>query len=373
METEIFYEEETWDRPLETLETDKESIKSTLNSMEPRISAKGIVEKSIIPIKNTLKPYNITFEKLEIDINDEDTDTFSNLYHKPFEKSPQSLSPRFNTSQSQFIPLKPGKEYEEIEQIMREYKEYNLEKNSPLKIRKKKEKQFSFAETYIMNNNNNINNENSDIENYEIKDITHNTNNYMINTQINSNSIRKCYSTLKNENNNRKKTNSCYENEESNQSYQNNPSFQNVYENILKRIFNEKPTKMEFSKKTVSSTKKTPQKPVKSEKKLNGREVNSYITKIMTEAHKYKENKENSRFLNIQHQPQNKKNSQNTIIITNNHTCCQNNKKSQVFQLELGSNPVLIPLCENPNLNLNPTRNPNQKRKTNQNRRMSYF
>lgn len=140
----------------------------------------------------------------------------------------------------------------------------------------------------------------------------------------------------------------------------------NLYETILQKVFNERniqnnnniyqsqrPNKNSFLKKNSISTTK------KSEKKLNRREVNSYIEKIMTEAHRHKENKENNEeYYQIKH----KKNEgiqpiQNTIIITNNsnynnninrtknskHTNSERMKqKGGVFHLTLGHEPIVL-------------------------------
>jgi len=85
----------------------------------------------------------------------------------------------------------------------------------------------------------------------------------------------------------------------------------------------------------------------KTEKKLNRKEMSSYIEKIMFDAHKFKENKENSQNFMIPNDKKQRKNSiQNTIIITNNHNCCRNHEKieNNVFQLDLSEIPTLIPL-----------------------------
>ena len=149
-------------------------------------------------------------------------------------------------------------------------------------------------------------------------------------------------------------------------------SFHHVYENILQKLFNEKnstnkkPTtnfsNKKNSKNTAGATLKT------TEKKLNKREMTSYIEKIMTEAHRFKENKENS--INaaiINFNTQNNTNPkdfrkkpndinkkiqvQNTIIITSSKNSKETEnivhrggKQSNVFQLELGDVPTLIPL-----------------------------
>ena len=84
----------------------------------------------------------------------------------------------------------------------------------------------------------------------------------------------------------------------------------------------------------------------KTEKKLNRKEMSSYIEKIMYEAHKFKENKENSQKFVVNEKNQRKNSIQNTIIITNNHNCCRNHDKieNNVFQLDLSEIPTLIPL-----------------------------
>lgn len=149
-------------------------------------------------------------------------------------------------------------------------------------------------------------------------------------------------------------------------------SFHHVYENILQKLFNEKqgtnkkPTTSCSNKKTSKITSGPRLKTT--EKKLNKREMTSYIEKIMTEAHRFKENKENSINaaifnFNTQNNPTskdfrkktndiNKKiQVQNTIIITSSKNSKETEniiqrggKQSNVFQLELGDVPMLIPL-----------------------------
>ena len=188
---------------------------------------------------------------------------------------------------------------------------------SPLK-RKKKEKQFSFAENQKNYEENYVlyeNHEKCDFENFS---------NFLYSNGNNSGS---------------------------------NKATEKVYETILHRIFNEKTTKTKVplvekkSKKAEKTFKNT-----KTEKKLNRKEMSSYIEKIMSEAHRFKENKENQ-----QNQRENKENQQNhnknckssnLIIITNNTNgfSGKSAKKSNIFQLDISNTPpLLIPLNKDNN------------------------
>jgi len=240
--------------------------------------------------------------------------------------------------------------------------------NKPLILhRKKKEKQFSFSES------------NKNLNSYEIRaeetvqqtpseekhENFHHVYQNILNKLFNEKNIS---STNKNYQNNVSHNNLTHNN--NNNVIHNNVLHNNVtHNNVPHKKNNNFSEKINKKNNKVNSGSRT-----KTEKKLNKREMTSYIEKIMTEAHRFKENKENS--LNaaiINFNSHNNSNDfrkktndfnkkvqiQNTIIITNNskgnnqgndysprelYGPGHNNKQSNVFHLDISDVPVLIPL-----------------------------
>lgn len=189
----------------------------------------------------------------------------------------------------------------------------------------------------------------------------------------------------------------------------------NLYEILLNKVYNEKNANISqippnnhknsntsfninnnsqrksnrpLKKSSITTTKKT-------DKKLNKREISQYIEKIMSEAHKYKENKENNEAsLPAKTKKKTVSNVQNTILITNNHNynnyateqnkskkneafqrenCSNHGKnKAKVLHLTLGEEPVILAVNMNEKLD-NSQRKTSSRRRISSNRRKSNY
>lgn len=214
---------------------------------------------------------------------------------------------------------------------------------------KPKEKQFSFAETNPIQNSSYFDENSSNLIEKKEKNL---------------------YETLLNKVYNEKNANIS-------QIPQNNHKNSNVSLNVTNN--SQRKSNRPLKKNSITTTKKP-------DKKLNKREISQYIEKIMSEAHKFKENKENSEvYLPTKTRKKNVSNVQNTIVITNNHNynnivtdqnknkkketfhrenCNHDKNKAKVFHLTLGEEPVILAV------NMN-EKSENSQRKASSRRRMS--